>query len=162
MVEDVTVETEKTEREVWREIHVKLHALINRGLWSQLQIGEFLGYSRSTIAKWAAQPIVKPAYSYETALEILERIRRLEAVAETRGTVPGVMRAVSDNVQEEIMSKLHYLRHQKRYFQQQIADHLGVSRRTISNWERGLYRPTSKIPLGEDILAKLIELEQRP
>ena len=44
--------------------------------------------------------------------------------------------------------KLKQLRIDGKFTQQQIADHLFVSRQAVSNWENGKNIPTCKAPLA--------------
>ena len=44
--------------------------------------------------------------------------------------------------------KLKQLRMDGKFTQQQIADHLFVSRQAVSNWENGKNIPTYKAPLA--------------
>jgi len=51
-----------------------------------------------------------------------------------------------------IGTKIRRARERKRWSQRELAEHLGVNRKTVDNWENGRTQPASSIGALEDIL----------
>lgn len=60
----------------------------------------------------------------------------------------------------ELGRRIKRLREQKRWSQQHLADLLGVSTKSISNWERGKFPPRNSVGALEGLFGVDLSVEQ--
>jgi transcriptional regulator with XRE-family HTH domain len=69
---------------------------------------------------------------------------------------------IMDSMATEIGTRIKRARERRRWSQRELAERLGVNRKTVDNWENGRTRPANSIGALEDVLGVRLDDEPEP